>query len=103
MQCIILLQSDRGHSGIACPPSLFILILSFEFEKAVDDFIGFGFQLFIEVLLHLLLQFIIRAVQPEVALSKGRLTWYLRRELVDSLAVSKMLYLLAPDICLISI
>lgn len=90
--------SDRGHPGVSGSAPFFIFILPLEFKKAIDDFVWLGLQLLVKVFFYFFLQFLIRAVEPEVTLSYCGFTWYLRRELVDSFAVSKMASLLPVDI-----
>lgn len=85
-----LLESNRRHPRVSGSSSFLIFILSLEFQKPIDNLIRLSFQILIEMLFNFLLEFLIGAVDAEIALRDmiGDGTWYLRRELVDSLEIS---------------
>ena len=68
---------------------LLFLVLFFEFEELFDHLVGFYLQVVVKMFLNLLVEFVVLAVQSEIALHRGWVTWYFLRELADSFDTSK--------------
>ena len=90
--------SSSREPCVSSSSSFLVFIFSFKLKEPINNFIGLDFKFSIKMLFDFVFDFLIRAIDSKVALFEMISTWYLRRELVESLEMSKMLYLLIVNI-----
>jgi hypothetical protein len=93
-----MMDRSVGSSCGSGPSDLPSLVFALEFQELLDDFVGVYLELVGKMGAHFVLEFLLPAVQLEIALSECSRTWYFLREDSLSLEGSKSSFTLTFDI-----